>query len=136
MVSRIRCRVHGHLKQRLQTLKWGIYKPNINRHFFGKCLITCSQQGNPFKPCQIRGHCPKAQIDSKHILRMFSRYRSQNSAYTTRKSLISRVLCASFEQILFDMHRDILKNPTLCGANMNLIGATYIHASKLSPHAS
>ena len=41
--------------------------------------------------------------------------RSQNSAYTTRKSLIFCVLCALFEQIPFGMNRDILKHPTLCG---------------------
>ena len=36
--------------------------------------------------------------------------RLQNSAYTTRKSLILRVLCALFEQIPSDINRDILKS--------------------------
>ena len=62
---------------------------------------------------------PVTQIDSKNILRMFSRIRpdrSQNSAYITGKGLIVRVLCVLFEQIPFGMNRDILKKPTLCEA--------------------
>ena len=35
--------------------------------------------------------------------------RLQNKAYTTRKSLIFRVLCALFEQISSGINRDILK---------------------------
>ena len=42
--------------------------------------------------------------------------RSQNSAYTTRKSLIFRVLRILFAQIPLCVNRDSLKNPTLCGA--------------------
>ena len=38
--------------------------------------------------------------------------RLQNSADTTRESLIFRVLCALFAQIPSGMNRDILKNPT------------------------
>ena len=40
----------------------------------------------------------------------------QNSAYTTKKSLIFRVFCALFEQIPSDTNRDIPKTPTWCGA--------------------
>ena len=42
--------------------------------------------------------------------------RLQNSAYTTRKSLIFHVLCALFEQIPSGINQDILKHPTWCGA--------------------
>ena len=38
--------------------------------------------------------------------------RLQNSAYTARKSLIFRVLCALFEQSPSGINRDILINPT------------------------
>ena len=54
------------------------------------------------------------QKQSSNVLE--NQTRSQNSAYTTRMSLIFRVLCALFEQIPFGMNRDILKNPTLCRA--------------------
>ena len=58
-----------------------------------------------------------AEIDSKNILRMFSRIRPAcRIALTPTESLIFCVLCALFEQIPFDMKRDILKNPTLCRA--------------------
>ena len=56
-------------------------------------------------------------FDTKHALNVLSsQTRSQNSAYTIRKSLIFCVLCTLFEQISSGINRDILKSPTLCGA--------------------
>ena len=55
-------------------------------------------------------------FDEKHYLNVLkNQTRLQNSAYTTRKNLIFRVLCALFEQIPSGLNRDILKTPTLCG---------------------
>ena len=52
-------------------------------------------------------------FDEKHSLNVLeNQIRLQNSAYTTRKSLIFRVLCALFEQISSGINQDILKNPT------------------------
>ena len=56
-------------------------------------------------------------FDEKHSPNVLENpTRLQNSACTTRKSLIFRVLCALFEQIQSGINRDILKNPSLCGA--------------------
>ena len=56
-------------------------------------------------------------FDEKHYSNVLeNQIRLQNSAYTTRKSLIFRVLCALFEQIPSGINQDILKNPTLCEA--------------------
>ena len=52
-------------------------------------------------------------FDEKHSLNVLeNQTRLQNSAYTTRKSLIFHVLCALFEQIPSGINRDILKSPT------------------------
>ena len=61
---------------------------------------------------------PVAQIDSKNILRMFSKIRPYHriALKPPKKSLVFRVLCVSFEQIPLSMNRDILKHSTLCGA--------------------
>ena len=60
--------------------------------------------------------------------------RLQNSVYTTRKSLIFRVLCALFEQIPSGVNRDIIKNPTWCGAkNSNNLRAL-CHLATWIPH--
>ena len=49
-------------------------------------------------------------LDGKHSPNVLeNQTRLQNSAYTTRKSLIFRVLCALFEQIPSGINRDILK---------------------------
>ena len=59
----------------------------------------------------------KMNFDENHSLNVLGNQTSlQNSAYTTRKSLIFRVLCALFEQIPSGINRDIQKNPTWCGA--------------------
>ena len=59
-------------------------------------------------------HCPVdpdwQQYHSSNVLEI--EIRSQNSAYTVRKSFIFRVLSTLFPQLPFDMNRDILKNPT------------------------
>ena len=56
-------------------------------------------------------------FDEKHSSNVLkNQTRLQNSAYTIRKSLIFHILCSLFEQIPSDINRDILKNPTLCGA--------------------
>ena len=59
-------------------------------------------------------HCPVdpdwQQYHSSNVLE--NEIRSQNSAYTVRKSFTFCVLCTLFPQLLFDMNRDILKNPT------------------------
>ena len=66
--------------------------------------------------------------------------RSQNTAYTTRKSWISRVLCTLFERILLGINRDILKRSTLCGPKYNnklrvpSRKHTYIIFDPLKPH--
>ena len=55
-------------------------------------------------------------FDEKHSPNVIeSQTRLQNSAYTTRKNVIFRVLCALFEQIPSGVNRDILKNPSWCG---------------------
>ena len=60
--------------------------------------------------------------------------RLQNSTYTTRKSLIFLVLCALFEQIPSGINRDILKNPTWCGAiNSDKLRA-HCHLVMCNPH--
>ena len=52
-------------------------------------------------------------FDEKHPLNVLeNQTRLQNSAYTTGKSLIFRILCALFEQISSGINQDILKNPT------------------------
>ena len=51
--------------------------------------------------------------DEKHFPNVLeNQTRLQSSNYTTRKSLIFRVLCALFEQIPSGINQDILKNPT------------------------
>ena len=56
-------------------------------------------------------------FDEKHSPNVLeNQTRLQNSAYTTRKNLIFRVFCALFEQIPSGINRNILKNPTWCGA--------------------
>ena len=51
--------------------------------------------------------------------------RLQNSAYTTRKCLIFRVLCALFVQIPSGINRDILKK-ILPDAELNLV-TNFVH---------
>ena len=49
-------------------------------------------------------------FDEKHSRNVLeNQTRLQNSVYTTRKSLIFRVLCALFEQIPSGINQDILK---------------------------
>ena len=83
-------------------------------------------------------------FDKKRFLNdLENQTRLQNSANTTRKSLIFRVLCALFEQIPSGINQDILKNPTGCGAkNSNKLCApshlvTWIpHTDKGAPPSS
>ena len=50
------------------------------------------------------------KFNEKHSPNVFeNQTRFQNSAYTTRKSLIFRVLCALFEQIPSIINQNILK---------------------------
>ena len=64
-------------------------------------------------------------FDEKHSLNVLeNQTRLQNSIYTTRKSLIFRVLCALFKQIPPGINQDILKTPAWCGAkNSNKLRA-------------
>ena len=49
-------------------------------------------------------------FDEKHSPNILeNQTRLQNNAYTARKGFICRVHCASFEQILSGINRDILK---------------------------
>ena len=53
-------------------------------------------------------------FDEKHFPNVLeNQTRLQNSIYTTRKSLIFRVLCALFEQIPLGINQDILKKSYL-----------------------
>ena len=54
---------------------------------------------------------PVPKIDSKNILRMFSRIRPDRRIAIA----ITPSEKALFEQIPFGMNRDILQNPILCG---------------------
>ena len=50
-------------------------------------------------------------FDEKHSPNALeNQTRLQNSAYTTRKSLIFRVLCASFEQITSGINPDVINS--------------------------
>ena len=70
-------------------------------------------------------------FDEKHSLDVLgNQTRLQNSAYTIRKSLIFRVLCALFEQIPSGINRDILNTPTQCGAK----NSNKLRALSDSPH--
>ena len=57
-----------------------------------------------------------AQIDSKTILWMFQELDQIAEYHLHHQKMVFQVLCALFEQIPFGMNRDILRNPTLCGA--------------------
>ena len=79
-------------------LRSGIFLENIQRMFLLSVWATRTMYMNFNKK-----HSPNV---------LENQTRLQNSAYTTRKSLIFRVLCALFEQIPSGINRDILKNPT------------------------
>ena len=83
-------------------LQSGLILKNIQRMLFFRIYVHC-----PSRPEWQQKH-------SSNVLENLTR--SRHSAYTTRKRLIFRVLCALFEQSSFDMSRDIIKNPILCGA--------------------
>ena len=82
------------------VLQSGLILENIQRMFSSK----------------FRYIVPMTQIDSKKqsLNVLENETRSQNSAYTIRKSSIFRIHCASFEQIPFGMNRDILKKIPTC----------------------
>ena len=101
-------------------LQSGLILEDIRRMFFVK----------------IHVHCPGSpdwqQTHSSNVHENLTR--SQNGAYTTRKILIFLVLCALFEQIPFGMNKDILKNPTLCGAKNSNRLRVPSHLVTWSPH--
>ena len=75
-------------------------------------------------------------FDEKHSPNVLeNQTRLQNSAYTTRKSLIFRLLCALFEQIPSVINWDILKNLTWCRAkNSNKLCAPSHLVTWIPPH--
>ena len=101
-------------------LQSGLILENIQRMFFVKIHVHCS--GDP----------DWKQNHSLNVLK--NETRSQNSAYTIRKSLIFRVFFALFEQITFSMNRVILKNPTWSGVKNSYKLRVLSHLVTWIPH--
>ena len=121
----IKRRVHGKANSFwgfIAILQSGLIFENIRRMFFVEIHVRC-----PSDPDWQQKH-------SSNVLE--NETRSQNSAYTARKSLIIGVLCGLFEQISFGMNRDILKNPTWSGVKNSNKLRVHSHLVTWIPHTA
>ena len=109
----IKCRVCGKSNSFWWCKGYSAIWSNSREHLKNVFAVSLGYQDNVHEFWEK--HSPNVLEDQTRL---------QNSAYTTRKSLIFRVLCALFEQIPSDINQDILKNPIWCGAkNSNTLCA-------------